>query len=264
MTRTKQIARKSNDCKAPYKSVPLITIEVPDVAKTSVEPVKVLTHSSIALRNMWGDTDLWSKHRGAIQGTSRVMEVLRMSDVWDLPDDVTDIILRHVFALPKPTLNRYGYVVTWVKNVWSCHHDIVLEHVEDRVRWQQLAKIPGLNAYERRVSIWKSEYYDRCMIYGGIKGLHRWSGGGGGDGLSVFKNTQLKSDTDRRSAEWIGFRQWVQTHPVYKSQDSGWLYAYRKRSPKMLTHYWYKYELALAYPTLYGKRGWANKKLPNP
>jgi hypothetical protein len=209
---------------------------------------------------MWGDTDMWSKHHGVIQGTSRVIEVLRMSDVWNLPDDVTDIILRYVFALPKPKVDRYGYVVAWVKNVWCCHHDIVLEHVWDRVRWQQLAKIPGLNAYERRVSIWKQEYYDTCMIYGGIKGLLRWNANPSGlQGLSVFKNIQLKSDTDRRSAEWIGFRQWIQNHPVYKSQDPTG-YAYRKRSPKMLTHYWYKYELALAYPTLYGKRGWANKK----
>jgi len=64
---------------------------------------------------------------------------------------------------------------------------------------------------------------------------------------------------DRRSEEWIGFKSWIQTHQAFMVNDFRSSAFGSATSSKMLSKHWFKYELALAYPTLYGKNGWAKK-----
>ena len=203
---------------------------------------------------------------GKVKSTTKYKEVLRLCGFWNLPGEVEDIILRMVFAIPKPTLNCGGYVVAKVKNVWriaspnsECFmKDFVLENVENRARWWWYW------SPVRPVCVWKPDYYDLSITQRGIIGLEKWVktyGRRSGDQLALH-NVMLIDRTSRRSAEWIGFRQWIQTHPVYQRHALiSYTYITPPRSPQLLTHYWFKYELALAYPTLYGEGGWANQKL---
>jgi hypothetical protein len=73
----------------------------------------------------------------------------------------------------------------------------------------------------------------------------------------------LLEGVDRHSEEWIVYRSWLHTHPSFLRQtrvQNRFLGTghYERENPKILTDHWFKYELALAYPTLYGKNGWAN------
>jgi hypothetical protein len=190
-----------------------------------------------------------------------VTEIMRLAEQYDLPEEVVEQILKQVYRWPQPKVDDQGYVISKVKNIHKCPVDLVLENVVNRPRWQHIARVPALHAYERRVCMWKPEYYD---VKNDITGITKWVGEGGvcGHRHGAHYNPvwgvgwTLLSDVDRRSDEWIGFRSWVQTHPAFISQDFRW----ERKTAKVLSNHWFKYELALAYPTLYGKNGWAKKK----
>jgi len=90
-----------------------------------------------------------------------------------------------------------------------------------------------------------------------ITGMTKWVGEGlrGRDNPVWGVGWSLLKEVDRRSDEWIGFKSWVQTHPTFISQD----FRLERKTTKVLSNHWFKYELTLAYPTLYGKNGWAKK-----
>ena len=192
-----------------------------------------------------------------------VLEVLLLSWIHQLPIEVTDLILRQIFKIHVPMVNNMG-IIAMVKNVWRCPQNFVLEDVENRNRWQQIARIPSLHAYTRNVCIWQPCYYDIALLEKGIVGLSEWSLYGYVGHCICNYQYYLKKDIDRRCAEWIGFRQWMHTHPVnqkYRPPCRGFPAGVMvKKSFNTLTRHWFKYELALAYPTLYGKGGWAKRK----
>jgi len=169
--------------------------------------------------------------------------------------------------------------VAMVNKVWGCPAEYVLESA--RWRWPmpkwylEIICPPSVYAavpyYNRQVCIWKPEYYDIPIIQKGINILISWVKFEWGD-------LEIKPGIDRKSAGWIGFRTWIQTHPVYSdfphchcSRGSCSLLhgSYfrtpngnlnkNNRSMSRLTGHWFKYELAQAYPTLYGEGGWAHK-----
>jgi len=200
-----------------------------------------------------------------------VSEIVRLIDHYDLPEEVLELILKQVYRWTPPRVDDKGYVVSKVKNIHMCPTSLVSDNVVDRHRWQHIATVPALHAYERRVCLWKSEYYDTPPATGG-KYIGRYRG------RNVFQSqspTTLSSVTgitrwvrleglgypllkgvDRRSEEWIGYKSWLHTHPTFRKHTFRW----ERKNSKVLTDHWFKYELALAYPTLYGKRGWANNK----
>jgi hypothetical protein len=178
-----------------------------------------------------------------------VTEIIRLIDHYSLPEEVLELILKQIYRWEPPKVDCQGYVVSRVKNIHRCPIDLVLENIANRQRWQHLARIPALHAYERRVCIWSPEYYD---IEKDIAGLTNWVHVAWRDGELGWT---LLRGVDRRSDEWIGFKSWVQTHPAFISQDFRW----ERKTSKVLSNHWFKYELALAYPTLYGKNGWAKK-----
>jgi len=183
---------------------------------------------------------------------SIVSEIIRLGEIQGIPDEVLDLILKQVYRWPLPKVNDQGYVVSKVKNIHKCCDDMVLENVIGRGRWKHIARLPALHAYERRVCIWSSEYYDLkfakdlCHIVGISDWVHLRR-----PGFSL----PLLPGIDRRSKEWIGYKSWIQTDPTFSKYNFIW----ERKNPKVLTDHWFKYELALAYPTLYGKKGWANK-----
>ena len=181
-----------------------------------------------------------------------VSEIVRLLDHYDLPEEVLELILKQVYRWTPPRVDDKGYVVSKVKNIHKCPTSLVLDNVADRHRWGHIATVPGLHAYERRVCLWKPEYYDTPpTTLSSLTGIKRWAS-------EAWTNTYpLLRDVDRRSEEWIGYRSWLHTHPTFLKNDFRW---FRKQS-KVLTDHWFKYELALAYPTLYGKKGWANKQI---
>ena len=169
-----------------------------------------------------------------------ISEIVRLSNMYSLPEEVLEHILKYVYSWGHPKVDIQGYVVSKVKNTHKCPVDLVLENVVNRPRWQHIARVPALHAYERRVCIWSPDYYD---IKTRIVGISNWS-----------DRRQRARPMIRKSDEWIGFRSWVQTHPAFSR--------YAGLSPGApLSKHWFKYELALAYPTLYGKNGWT-KKIP--
>ena len=192
-----------------------------------------------------------------------VSEIVRLSNIHCLPEDILELILRYLFSWGPPKVNNQGYVVAKMKNIRRCPIDLVSKNVVNRARWQHIARLPYLHSYERRVCIWDPEYYDIRKV---ISGISEWVGykylplrpSPPRDEMDVLISTNLVSNLhlhriDRRSDEWIGFRSWIQTHPAFVSlRDSS-------SSPKVLSKHWFKYELELAYPTLYGKDGWAKK-----
>ncbi len=185
-----------------------------------------------------------------------ISEIVRLADIYRLPGDVLELILRQIYSWCPPKVDDQGYVIAWTKNIRKCPIDLVLENVVSRGRWQHISRVPYLHSYERRVCIWAPEYYD---IRKDISGISEWV-----KYPPVVANLAPKYDIalplsiiSRRSEEWIGFKSWIQTHPAFTGNDfrsSGFGSA---TSSKMLSKHWFKYELALAYPTLYGKNGWA-------
>ncbi len=182
-----------------------------------------------------------------------ISEIVRLADIYRLPEEVLELILRQIYSWDPPKVDDQGYVIAGTKNIRKCPEDLVLENVVNRRRWQHIARLPYLHSYERRVCIWAPEYYD---IRKDISGISEWV---------KYPHRVLEYDValpihqwvDRRSEEWIGFKSWIQTHPTFTGNDfrsSGFGSA---TSSKMLSKHWFKYELALAYPTLYGKNGWA-------
>jgi len=178
-----------------------------------------------------------------------IPEILRLIDHYGLPEEVLDIILRKIYSWTPPSVDGQGYVISKVKNIHQCPCRLILDNVVDRHRWEHIATVPGLHAYERRVCLWKPEYYDTppatLSCVPGITGCVHYA-----------YCAPLLQGVDRRSEEWIGYRSWLHTHPTFLKHTFRW----DRKSPKILTDHWFKYELALAYPTLYGKNGWANKK----
>jgi len=190
-----------------------------------------------------------------------VAETLRLGEIYDLPEEVMDLILREIYRWGPPRVDNQGYLVGRVKNVRVCSIDLVLDDVRGRGRWQHIARVPALYPYERRVCIWEPEYYD---IKGGIHGIEDW--------VKYPARTMSLPGAydiaiplrviDRRSEEWIGFKSWIHTHPTFMAAmcRSPMLQRYGSvRSPTLLSKHWFKYELVLAYPSLYGKNGWAKK-----
>ena len=185
-----------------------------------------------------------------------VSEIMRLLDHYDLPEEVLELILKQVYRWTPPRVDDKGYVVSKVKNIHKCPTILVLDNVVDRHRWEHIATVPGLHAYERRVCLWKPEYYDTPPAkLSCVTGITRWVAPV--VDASDWARHELLQDVDRRSEEWIGYRSWLHTHPTFLKNDFRW---FRKKS-KVLTDHWFKYELVLAYPTLYGKRGWANKQI---
>ena len=184
-----------------------------------------------------------------------VSEIMRLLDHYDLPEEVLELILKQVYRWTPPQVDDKGYVVSKVKNIHKCPACLVLNNVVDRHRWEHIATVPGLHAYERRVCLWKPEYYDTppatLSCVPGITRCVRLEGHG------VWRSAPLLQGVDRRSEEWIGYRSWLHTHQTFLKHTFRW----ERKSPKVLTDHWFKYELALAYPTLYGKKGWVNKQI---
>ena len=185
-----------------------------------------------------------------------VSEIMRLLDHYDLPEEVLELILKQVYRWTPPRVDDKGYVVSKVKNIHKCPTILVLDNVVDRHRWEHIATLPGLHAYERRVCLWKPEYYDTPpATLSCVTGITRWVAPV--VDASDWTRHELMQGVDRRSEEWIGYRSWLHTHPTFLKNNFRW---FRKKST-MLTDHWFKYELALAYPTLYGKKGWANKQI---
>jgi len=185
----------------------------------------------------------------------RATDIVRLADMYQLPEDILEIILRYVYSWGPPKVNNQGYVVASMKNIRKCPTDLVLDDVVNRGRWTHIARLPALHSYERRVCIWKPEYYDMGR---NISGLSDWAKPIL-TSLSPYDIALPLRRIDRRSEEWIGFKSWIQTHPAFAQNDfrsSAWG---ASTSSKMLSKHWFKYELELAYPTLYGKNGWAKK-----
>jgi hypothetical protein len=196
--------------------------------------------------------------------SSVALTIIDLLAFWDLPDEVTDKILRLVFKIPLPTINQRGNIVSSVKNIWRCPRELVLDTIEQftfpgiRPKWYQEIILPKKQTgiYNRQVCIWKPEYYDIPIRRKGIEILKSWVNIES-DGLVI------KQDIDWTDDEWIGFRTWLGTHPIYQyscfvTRSFGIIWCRNKRYSR-LTRHWNKYELAKAYPTLYGKDGWANK-----
>ena len=185
---------------------------------------------------------------------TNVTEIMRLAGHYDLPEEVLELILKQVYRWIPPKVDDQGYVISEVKNIRKCPTCLVLDNVFGRHRWQHIARVPALHSYERRVCLWKPEYYD---MKPDIAGLTKWVSEDlrGRDNPVWGVGWSLKKDVDRRSDEWIGFKSWVQTHPTFISQD----FRLERKTTKVLSNHWFKYELALAYPTLYGKNGWAKK-----
>ena len=185
-----------------------------------------------------------------------ITEIMRLAGHYDLPEEVLELILKQVYRWTPPKVDGQGYVVSKVKNTHKCPVDLVLENVVNPFdQWigQHIARVPAAPAATRRVCMWKPEYYD---VKNDITGITKWVGEGKCTvSMGPWWLGDVHIDVDRRSDEWIGFRSWVQTHPAFISQDFGW----ERNTAEVLSNHWFKYELALAYPTLYGKNGWAKK-----
>jgi hypothetical protein len=188
-----------------------------------------------------------------------VTEIMRLAEQYDLPEEVMELILKQVYRWPQPKVDEQGYVISKVKNIHQCYKKgLVLDNAPDNLslvlHWQSRHPLLPYKYCERRVCMWKPEYYD---MKPDITGMTKWVG----ECRLVRDNPvwgvgwSLLKDVDRRSDEWIGFKSWVQTHPAFISQDFRW----ERKTAKVLSKHWFKYELALAYPTLYGKNGWAKK-----
>ena len=189
-----------------------------------------------------------------------ISEIIRIADIYFLPDDVFELILREIYRWDPPKVDIQGYVVSNVKNIRRCADDLVLENVTMRDRWLHIARLPFLHSYERRVCMWSHEYYD---IKEGISGMSEWVETRYADisSRSYKFAVPLRTQIDRRSEEWIGFKSWIQMHPAFMENEFAYAgYGGSATSSKMLSKHWFKYELVLAYPTLYGKNGWAKKK----
>ena len=183
-----------------------------------------------------------------------ISEIIRLGDIYCLPAEVLELILRQIYSWGPPKVDDQGYVVAEMKNIRKCPADLVLENVVNRGRWQHIARLPYLHSYERRVCIWEPEYYD---IKADIHGIKDW--------VKFPARTMNAPDydialplrrIDRRSEEWIGFKSWIQTHPTFVNNYFNSPQWGQLASPMTLSKHWFKYELALAYPTLYGKNGW--------
>jgi len=186
-----------------------------------------------------------------------ITEIMRLAGHYDLPEEVLELILKQVYRWTPPKVDGQGYVVSKVKNTHKCPVDLVLENVVNPFdQWigQHIARVPAAPAATRRVCLWKPEYYD---MKPDITGMTKWVGEGtrSRDNPVWGVGWMLLKGVDRRSDEWIGFKSWVQTHSAFISQDFRW----ERKTAKVLSKHWFKYELALAYPTLYGKNGWAKK-----
>ena len=181
-----------------------------------------------------------------------------------LPEEIIDKILRQVFKIPKPNVNERGNVVASVKNIWRCPRDYVLKTIEQmtipgsRPVWYHEIIFPKQDKkiYNRQVCIWKPEYYEIPIERRGIEVLKSWVS-------FEWHSLVIKTAMDRTNEEWIGFRTWLQTHPIYSK--CGFFVtpmgnSNRNKRYSHLTKHWFKYELALAYPTLYGENGWAKLK----
>ena len=185
-----------------------------------------------------------------------VSEIVRLLDHYNLPEEVLELILKQVYRWTPPQVDDKGYVVSKVKNIHKCPTSLVLDNVVDRHRWEHIATVPGLHAYERRVCLWKPEYYDTPpATLSCVTGITRWVAPV--VDASDWTRHGLLQGVDRRSEEWIGYRSWLHTHPTFLKNNFRW----ERKNSKVLTDHWFKYELALAYPTLYGKKGWANKQI---
>jgi hypothetical protein len=198
-----------------------------------------------------------------------ISEILRLIDHYGLPEEVLDIILRKIYSWTPPKVDDQGYVISKVKNTHKCPVDLVLENVVNPFdQWigQHIARVPAAPAATRRVCLWKSEYYDMknelLSRLSSITGINDWI-------RPVGVGWPLLEGVDRHSEEWIGYRSWLHTHPTFvshlrvqKQRRCCYGHAaachYERENPKILTDHWSMYELALAYPTLYGKNGWAN------
>jgi len=199
-----------------------------------------------------------SRGRGHMTSIS---EVVRLADIYQLPEEVLDLILREIYRWGPPKVDPRGYVVARMKNIRKCPIDLVLENVVNRGRWQHIARLPYLHSYERRVCIWAPEYYD--MGKKNISGISEWveyiPGNLAQRTRGQYAIALPLNRIERRSEEWIGFKSWIQTHPTFVVNDFRSSAFGSATSSKMLSKHWFKYELALAYPTLYGKNGWAKK-----
>ena len=187
-----------------------------------------------------------------------VPEIVRLIDHYGLPEEVLDVILRKIYSWTPPKVDDQGYVISKVKNIHQCPCRMTLDNVDfdTYAIAENIALKPVLNYYERRVCLWKSEYYDTPpATLSCVPGITRWIAPV--VDASGWTRHGLLQDVDRRSEEWIGYRSWLHTHPTFLKNDFRW---FRKKST-VLTDHWFKYELALAYPTLYGKKGWANKQI---
>jgi hypothetical protein len=190
------------------------------------------------------------------ENMTSISEIVRLADIYRLPEEVLELILRQIFSWGLPKVDDQGYVVARMKNIRKCPIDLVLENVVNRGRWQHIARLPYLHSYERRVCIWAPEYYD---IRTDISGMSEWVKYPPHLSNQKYNIALPLSRISRRSEEWIGFKSWIQTHPAFTGNDfrsSGFGSA---TSSKMLSKHWFKYELILAYPSLYGKNGWAKK-----
>jgi len=185
-------------------------------------------------------------------------QTIRLADIYQLPEEILELILRMIYGWAPPIVDERGYAMGVVQNIRKCPIDLVLEDVINRPRWQHICRVPHLHSYMRRVCIWGPEYYD---INERIPGLSNWVGriGAGRLASGEYARALPLSRIDRRSDEWIGFKSWIQTHPAFMENEFRSSPFGAATSSKMLSKHWFKYELVLAYPTLYGKNGWAKK-----
>ena len=226
-------------------------------------------------------------HLPVVLNTDAEILIRRFLEHFDLDSDVQDLVVKQIYKrwriskLPKPIIDKEGFVVHSVKNISRCEMSLVSMGITNRSRWIQIASLPGLHRYDRRVCIWESAYYDisqynwltpwnpGCKFSVLISphcDLH-FPGGAFGSQRELSLAPSMIKGQDRHSEEWIGFRQWAQTNPAYiasqfitsghRSRAINYTSPSRAKCTKALTHHWFGYELASAYPTLYGKKGWA-------
>jgi hypothetical protein len=221
------------------------------------EPSRSPLSSTIQVANTTSSDTSPSREHAKVTSIS---EIVRLADIYRLPEEVLELILREIYLWGPPKVDPQGYVVAGMKNIRKCPIDLVLENVVNRGRWQHIARLPYLHSYERRVCIWTPAYYDIRRDISGISDwVERIPGNMGQRTHGEYAIALPLIKIDRRSEEWIGFKSWIQTHPAFmvnyfRSSAFG-----SATSSKMLSKHWFKYELALAYPTLYGKNGWAKK-----
>ena len=168
-------------------------------------------------------------------------EIIRLVDHYGLPEEVVYMILKQVNRWTPPKVDDQGYVISKLKNTHQCPTSLVLSYPQNSLRWQRIRVLPALNSYERRVCLWKPEYYDlKPVRLSCITGITNWVRMEGHE-LVVCP---LLEGVDRRSEEWIGFKSWLHTHPTFLKHTFRW----DRKNSKMLTDHWFKYDLALAYP----------------